>query len=293
MSDGPLTWHQHPHRSAVALPAGSTDAHCHVFGPQAIYPYAPTSGFKPADAPKEALFALHDLMGIERCVIVQSGCHGYDNRVVADAIAARPGRYRGVALAPHDTPTAHLKALDAQGFRGLRFNYMSHLAPGADEAALRALAPRLADLGWHLQVHMEDSLIAPMSACLSELPVPVVIDHFGRIDASRGRNQPEFEALLRLLENDHVWCKVSGTERASRQEPPYADAMPFALEIVQTYPDRVLWGTDWPHPNYRAAPPDDGDLFDLLAQIAPTPALLHALMVDNPARLYQFMEVEQ
>jgi 2-pyrone-4,6-dicarboxylate lactonase len=290
MADAPLTWHPSPRTTAVNLPSGATDAHCHVFGPQAVFPYADSSGFKPADAPKESLFALHDQMGIDRCVIVQSSCHGFDNRVVADAIATRPKRYLGIALAPHDTPTTTLKELDAQGFRGVRFNYMSHLSPGADEAALRALAPRLADLGWHLQVHMEDSLIAPMSACLSDLPVAVVIDHMGRIDASRGRNQPEYEALLRLLDHDNIWCKVSGSERASRQDPPYADAVPFAREIVETYPRRVLWGSDWPHPNYRAAPPDDGDLFDLLPQIAPTPSLLQAMIVDNPARLYGFEE---
>ncbi|MCD1619333.1 amidohydrolase family protein [Salipiger manganoxidans] len=290
MTDAAQTWHPSPHDTSVRLPSGATDTHCHVFGPQAVFPYAESSSFKPADAPKEVLFALHDRMGIDRCVIVQSGCHGFDNRVVADAIAARPGRYLGIALAPPDISSDALKMLDAQGFRGLRFNYMSHLAPGADEAALRALAPRLADLGWHLQLHMEDSLIAPMSACLADLPVPVVIDHIGRIDASRGRDQPEFAALLGLLEHDHVWCKVSGAERASRQDPPYADAVPFAREIVETFPDRVLWGTDWPHPNYRAAPPDDGDLFDLLPQIAPKPALMQALLVDNPARLYGFKE---
>ncbi|MEI4470120.1 amidohydrolase family protein [Frigidibacter sp. MR17.24] len=290
MTDQPLTWHPSPRMTAVTLPRGATDCHCHVFGPQAVFPYAASSGFKPADAPKEALFALHDRMGIERCVIVQSGCHGFDNSVVADAIAARPGRYLGIALAPPDIATEALRRLDAQGFRGLRFNYMSHLAPGADGAALRALAPRLADLGWHLQLHMEAGLIEAMTPDLVDLPVPVVIDHIGRIDASQGRDQPEFEALLRLLDHDHLWCKVSGSERASRAEPPYDDAVPFAREVVERHPDRVVWGTDWPHPNYRAAPPDDGDLFDLLPRIAPGPGQLQALMVDNPARLYGFKE---
>nr|CAD6601953.1 amidohydrolase [arsenite-oxidising bacterium NT-25] len=290
MPDPVLTWHQKPHMTTVRLPKNATDCHCHVFGPVARFPYADDSGFKPAEAPKEALFALHDQMGIERCVIVQSGCHGFDNSVVVDAIAARPGRYLGVALAPADVTLADLRVLDTKGFRGLRFNYMSHLAHGADEAQLRALAPKLADLGWHLQIHMEDQLIEPMSPVLASLPVPVVIDHMGRIDASRGRNQPQFEALLRLLDHDYVWCKVSGSERASRQDPPYADATPFARELVEHFSDRVVWGTDWPHPNYRAAPPDDGDLFDLLPQIAPTADLMRALLVDNPARLYGFKE---
>lgn len=288
MVDAVLTWKPSPRKTTVTLPKGATDCHCHIFGPQDVFPFDPASGFKPADAPKEALFALHDQMGIERCVIVQSGCHGHDNRVVADAIAARPGRYLGIALAPADIEATQLKALDNQGFRGLRFNYMSHLAPGADRDALRALAPRLADLGWHLQIHMEDRLIAPMTPWLADLPVPVVIDHFGRIDASRPRDQAEFQALLRLLDHEHLWCKVSGSERASRQDPPYDDAVPYAREVVQRFPDRVLWGTDWPHPNFRADPPDDGDLFDLLPRIAPTEALMQSLLVENPERLYGF-----
>lgn len=292
MADAALTWNPDPHPTTVELPRGATDCHCHVFGPQAFFPYAETSSFKPADAPKEALFKLHDRMGIDRCVIVQSGCHGFDNCVVVDAIAARPGRYLGVALTPPDATDQDLRDLDRQGFRGVRFNYMSHLAPGADETQLRALAPRLADLGWQLQIHMEDKLIEQMAPVLADLPVTVAIDHFGRIDASRGRNQPEFDALLRLIDNDHVWCKVSGCERASRQDPPYADAVPFACEIVKRFPERVVWGTDWPHPNFRTTPPDDGDLFDLLPQIAPTPALLQALLVDNPTRLYGFKEID-
>jgi 2-pyrone-4,6-dicarboxylate lactonase len=290
MTDGALTWKPAPRRTAVKLPRGAADCHCHVFGPQAIFSYAQSSSFKPADAPKEALFALHDMMGIERCVIVQSGCHGFDNRVVADAIAARPGRYLGIALTRPEVTIQQLRALDAQGFRGVRFNYMSHLAPGAENDQLRTLAPRLADLGWHLQIHMEDKLIETLAPILSDLPVTVVIDHMGRIDASRGRSQSEFDALLRLLDRDHVWCKVSGSERASRQDPPYADAVPFAREIGKRFPRRVVWGTDWPHPNYRAAPPDDGDLFDLLPEIAPTPALMQALLVDNPTELYGFQE---
>lgn len=292
MADGDLTWKPDPRTTRAELPKGATDSHCHVFGPVSRFPYAEDSKFRPADAPKEALFALHDQMGIDRCVIVQSGCHGFDNRVVADAIAARQGRYLGIALTPPDAPDAELDALDAQGFRGVRFNYMRHLAPGADADALKALAPRLASRGWHLQVHMDALLIEEMSPLLAELPVAVVIDHFGRVDASQGIEHPHFQALLRLLDNDHVWCKVSGTERASRQDPPYADAIPFAREIVARFPERVVWGTDWPHPNFRADPPDDGDLFDNLPQIAPTPGLMQALMVDNPARLYGFEEME-
>ncbi|WP_102223540.1 amidohydrolase family protein [Acidimangrovimonas sediminis] len=287
-----ITWNPAPSRPAITLPAGATDCHCHVFGPTSRFPYASDSRFRPGDAPKERLFALHDMLGIRRCVIVQSGCHGFDNSVVADAIAARPGRYLGIALAPPSVSDAELDTLDAQGFRGLRFNYMSHLAPGASVEELRALGPRLAARGWHLLIHMEAGLIAELAPVLAALPVPVVIDHMGRIDASEGPDQAPFAALLKLAEHPHIWLKVSGSERASRQEPPYADATPFARRLVADFPDRVLWGTDWPHPNYRAAPPDDGVLTDLLSTIAPTPEMLETLMVRNPQRLYRFPDGE-
>jgi 2-pyrone-4,6-dicarboxylate lactonase len=290
MTKPELTWKPDPRMTKVKLPSGATDAHCHVFGPVDKFPYEPTAKFKPAEAVAEDLFRLHDQMGIERCVIVQSGCHGFDNRVVADAMAKRPGRYLGVALSAPEVSDAELDRLNGQGFRGIRYNYMSHLAPGATEAQLIALAPRLAERGWHLQVHMEDRLIADMAPVLSGLPVTVVLDHMGRVDASKGVDQPEFQAYLRLLDHDHIWSKVSGSERISRQDPPYADAIPFARTIVERFPDRTVWGTDWPHPNFRADPPDDGDLFDLLADIAPTDTLLNTLMVDNPAQLYGFKE---
>ncbi|MCG6903267.1 MAG: amidohydrolase family protein [Rhodobacter sp.] len=291
MTDHPLTWKQDPRMTTAVLPKGATDCHCHVFGPTSRFPYTETNPYKPADAPKEALFALHDRMGIDRCVIVQSAVHGHDNSVVVDAMQARPGRYLGIALAPPDVADAALDTAAAQGFRGVRFNYMAHLAPGASDDELRALAPRLADRGMHLQVHMDSGLIEGLTPVLTALPVTVVIDHFGRIDASKGRDQAPYQALLRLLDHANMWCKVSGCERASRQEPPYADAMPFAREIVARFGDRVVWGTDWPHPNYRADPPDDGDLFDLLPQIAPDAAALQALLVDNPTKLYRFEEI--
>ncbi|WP_445682518.1 amidohydrolase family protein [Radicibacter daui] len=288
MSIGARTFIDTPRKPHIRLPAGACDTHCHVFGPVAKFPYAPESKFRPGEAPKERLFALHDMAGIERCVVVQSGCHGFDNAVTADAIAARKGRYLGVALLPPGVSDEEIARHDRQGFRAIRFNYMGHLAPGATMDELRALGRRLPDFGWHLQLHMEAALIEEMAPVIRELPLPVVIDHMGRVDASLGLDQAPFTALMKLLEKEHVWVKVSGSERSSRQEAPYADAVPFARTLVETFSDRVLWGTDWPHPNFRADPPDDGVLFDLLAQIAPTPALLQALMVDNPQRLYRF-----
>ncbi len=294
MNDAAITWHRAPSAPRVKLPAGATDTHCHVFGPIARFPHDPTSTFQPGDAPKERLFALHDAMGIERCVIVQSGCHGFDNRAVADAIAARPHRYLGVALAPPDVSDAEIKRLSGEGFVGVRFNYMAHLAPGATAAQLRELAPRLAKAGWHLQVHMQASLIAELAPVLAELPVDIVIDHMGRIDAALGLEHAHFSQLLKLLEKPHIWVKVSGVDRASKMQPspqepyPYSDAVPFARRLVEMFSDRVLWGTDWPHPNHHAGPPDDGQLVNILPEIAPSAALLRGLMVVNPGRLYRF-----
>lgn len=284
----PITWHPSPSKPRITLPAGATDTHVHVFGPTRKFPYDKNSSFHPGDAPKEQLFTLHQMLGIEYCVIVQSGCHGYDNSVVADAMAAKPGRYLGIALLPPDVETQTLKAMHKSGFRGIRFNYMSHLAPGATVEELRALAPRLADLGWQLVIHMEDKLIGDMAGILADLPVKVVIDHMGRIDATGGMEQKPFQQLLKLLDHKHIWVKVSGSERSSRQDPPFADAIPFARKLVESFPDHVIWGTDWPHPNFRADPPDDGMLVDLLEQIAPDQKSLYRLLVHNPHQLYDF-----
>lgn len=284
------SFHQNPSLPTLSLPAGSCDTHCHVFGPQAVFPYPEDASFRPADAPKETLFALHDRLGIERCVVVQSGCHGFDNRVVFDAMEARPGRYLGVALLPPDVGDDVLADAAARGIRGIRYNFMPHLTASASPQDLVALSARLADHGMHLQIHLTPSLLDEIGAVLRKAHTPVVIDHMARIEAARGPDQPAFETLLRLLEDEKFWVKVSGSERSSAKPYPYPDAVPLARTLVETYPDRVLWGTDWPHPNFTGAPPDDGLLVDLLAEIAPSPALLQALLVDNPARFYRFAE---
>ena len=244
-----------PSKPKLTLPRGACDAHVHVFGPGARFPYAPGRAATPADAPKEALFALHDFLGIERCVIVHTVAHGFDNAVTADALAAKGGSYRGVALVPTTISDAELAALDAAGFRGARFHYMRHLTPGATIDEVVAFGKRLADIGWHLQLHMEAELIAELAPAIHRSAVPVVIDHMGRIDASLGLDQPHFRALLALLDDDNVWVKVSGADRITRQGPPYADAVPFARKLVDAAGDRVVWGLDWPHPNHARADP--------------------------------------
>lgn len=278
-----------PVPAAPPLPVGATNAHCHVFGPRERFPYAADAPFVPAvDAPKEALFALNDRLGFSRCVVVQSTCHGHDNRAVEDTIAARPAHYRGIALLPTDVPDAELQRLDRAGFRGVRFNYSGHLGRGTPIDRVLALAHRLAPLRWHLQVHGDAAAIADVGPALAEAPVPVVIDHIGRIDAGLGLDQPHFLGLLRLMRHDHVWVKVSGIDRITRLGPPYADALPFAARLVAEFPQRVLWGNDWPHPNHAGPLPDEDELATAILQIAPTASARQRLLVDNPAALYRF-----
>jgi 2-pyrone-4,6-dicarboxylate lactonase len=287
MTDPQPSFHPAPSRPKRELPAGACDAHVHVFGPHRIFPFAANRPFTPADAPKEKLFALHAMLGIQHCVIVQSTCHGFDNRVVADAIAEKKGDYCGVALLPATVDDAELKRLDALGFCGVRFNFMTHLGKGAGIEEAMALSERLAKLGWHLQVHFEASLIDELTPFLKRSAVPVVIDHMGRVDASLGLDQPAFRRLLELMRDPRFRVKVSGSERISRRPSPWEDAIPFARTLVAEFGDRCFWGSDWPHPNL-AAIPDDGVLVDLLSEIAPSEKERKALLVDNPRSFYRF-----
>jgi 2-pyrone-4,6-dicarboxylate lactonase len=288
LSGPQASFHPSPSKPGIRLPALSCDSHVHVFGPRGTFPFAGNAPFiPPVDAPKERLFAMHAHIGVERCVIVQSGCHGFDNGVVEDALRARPGRYLGVALAPASVDDVELRRLAGAGFRGIRFNFMGHLGRSANINDVISLSRRLAAHGLHLQMHFESALIHELGPALKQSAVPVVIDHMGRVDAALGLGQADFSALLGLMEDTRFWVKVSGAERSSRQGPPYADAVPFAARLVKDYGDRVLWGTDWPHPNLKHVP-DDGVLADLLLQIAPSEAQRQALLVNNPARLYRF-----
>lgn len=270
------------------LPEGACNAHCHVFGPRDRFPYAEGAFVPAADAPKEALQALNDRFGLSRCVVVQSTCHGFDNRATADAVAARPADYRGIALLPTDVPDAELARLDAAGFRGVRFNYMGHLGRVTPIDDVLALAARLAPIGWHLQIHGDPSLLTELGPALRRSPVPVVVDHIGRIDAGAGLDQPAFRALQGLMDDERFWVKVSGCDRITRQGPPYADALPYAQRLVADHGDRVLWGNDWPHPNHAGPVPVEEELVGLIAQIAPTAEARQRLLVDNPQRLYRF-----
>lgn len=286
MSETLLTYKLTPSSPRLELPPGACDSHVHVFGPAARFPFAASRNFTPADAPKETLFALHKHLGISRCVIVQSAMHGFDNSAVEDAIAAGGGRYLGVALAPHDVSGDELLRLKAAGFRGIRFNFMPHLAGSATPEEAVALSHRLAPLGMHLQVHFASHLIHDIASTLKTSAVPVVVDHMGRVDAALGPDHADFSALCRLMEDPLFYVKVSGADRIDAT-PPYRHGVALARQLVASFPDRCLWGTDWPHPNHTHIP-DDGMLVDVLSGIAPTPALLEKLLVTNPQRFYRF-----
>lgn len=284
------TYQSPPSRPMLQLPPGACDAHVHVFGPATRFPYAPGRNFTPVDAPKETLFALHRQLGIARCVIVQSAVHGFDNRVVEDAIQAGQGRYLGVALVPANVADSELRRLAAAGFRGVRFNFMKHLSAAASVDEVVALTPRLKAAGLHLQVHFESSLVHSLAAPLSRSAVPVVIDHMGRVDATLGADHADFAALHALLVNPLFHVKLSGIDRIDSKPaaaPAYAQGVALARLLLESYPERCLWGTDWPHPNHTHVP-DDGALVDALVRIAPDTTQRELLLVRNPQAFYRF-----
>ena len=283
-----LPFHPAPSRPRFVPPPGAVDAHCHVFGPGLVFPYAPERKYTPCDAPKEKLWALRDHLGFARNVIVQATCHGADNRAMADALRHSQGRARGVATVRGDVRDAELLALHEVGVRGVRFNFVRRLVDTTPREVLAEIAARVKPLGWHIVVYFEAPDLPELWEFLGSLPTIVVVDHMGRPDVTQSVDAPGFELFVKLMrEYAHVWSKVSGAERLSKSGPPcYDDFVPFARRIVETFPDRVLWGTDWPHPNLTSHMPDDGKLVDLLPRIACTPQLQQRLLVDNPTRLY-------
>lgn len=292
---GWLDFCANPSRPRFRVPDGAVDAHCHVFGPGATFPFATARKYTPCDAPKEKLFALRDHLGFAKNVIVQASCHGTDNRALLDALAAANGRARGVAVVSPDVSDAELRAMDAAGVRGVRFNFIKRLVDAAPREAFAGVARRIAPLGWHVVVYFEAADLPDLYQFLATLPTPVVIDHMGRPDVTRPVDGPGFNLLVHLLhEHSNIWVKATCPERLSKSGPPaidgerepYRDVVPFARRLVETFPDRVLWGTDWPHPNLKAHMPDDGLLVDYIPGIAPTPELQRKLLVDNPNRLY-------
>ncbi|MFI6938707.1 amidohydrolase family protein [Streptomyces sp. NPDC050418] len=292
---GWLDWYAGPSRPAYRLPEGAVDAHCHVFGPGEEFPYAPERKYTPCDASKEQLFALRDHLGFTRNVIVQATCHGADNAAMLDALRASGGLARGVATLRPDVTDAEIRALHEAGVRGVRFNFVKRLVDAAPQQDLRDIAEKIAPYGWHVVVYFEAADLPGLREFLLSIPVPLVVDHMGRPDVTKDPEGPEFEAFLDFLRaRPDIWCKVTCPERLTVDGPPaldgeraaYRDVVPFARRVVEEFPDRVLWGTDWPHPNLTGHMPDDGLLVDFVPHIAPTPELRRRLLVDNPTRLY-------
>jgi 2-pyrone-4,6-dicarboxylate lactonase len=292
---GWLDWYTGPSKPRFKLPAGAVDAHCHVFGPGDVFPYAPERKYTPCDASKEQLFALRDHLGFDKNVIVQATCHGSDNRALVDALKASNGKTKGVATVNRNVTDAELQEMHAAGVRGTRFNFVKRLADFTPREVLLEIANRIAPLGWHVVIYFEAVDLPELYDFFTALPTTVVVDHMGRPDATKPVDGPEFELFVKMMrEHSNIWSKVSCPERLSVSGPKalngeqnaYADVVPFAKRLVETFPDRVLWGTDWPHPNLKDHMPDDGLLVDFIPQIATTPELQQKLLVDNPTRLY-------
>jgi 2-pyrone-4,6-dicarboxylate lactonase len=292
---GWLDWYTGPSRPQFKLPPGSVDAHCHVFGPGAQFPYAPERKYTPCDASKEQLFALRDHLGFDTNVIVQATCHGADNRALVDALTSSNGKARGVATVKRNVTDRDLEEMNAAGVRGVRFNFVKRLVDFTPKDELMEIASRIAPLGWHVVIYFEAQDLSELWDFFTSLPTTVLVDHMGRPDVRKPLDGPEFGLFLKFMrEHENVWSKVSCPERLSVSGPPalngernaYRDVVPFARKVVETFPDRVLWGTDWPHPNLKDHMPDDGLLVDFIPHIAVTPELQRKLLVDNPTRLY-------
>ncbi|MFI3273183.1 amidohydrolase family protein [Vibrio sp.] len=282
-----LPFHPNPSKPKFVVPEGAVDSHCHVFGPAAKFPYSPARKYTPCDASKEQLFALRDHLGFSRNVIVQASCHSTDNRALVDALETAGELARGIAFVDETVTEEELKAMDKAGVRGVRFNFVKRLVDTVPTEKLKAIAEKIRPLGWHVVVYFEAQDIDDVTPFLEELNMTVVIDHMGRPDVAKGVDSQEFGKLISLMErNPDIWCKVSCPERLTQTPPDYSDVVPFAKTLVDLFPNRVLWGTDWPHPNMKSHTPDDGHLVDVIPQIATTVEQQQALLVTNPMKLY-------
>jgi 2-pyrone-4,6-dicarboxylate lactonase len=277
-----------PKKPRITLPPLACDSHFHVFGPHSKFPYAPNRPFTPTDAPKEDLFRLHEFLGFQRGVFVQSTCHGTDNRVLVDLLAAGKGRYRGAALLDPSVADAEVERLDEAGVRGVRLHFLTgHLGPPKPRDDMLRIIDKVAPYGWHIEMHVGGNNVIDLYEFITTIEAPVVIDHIGRIDIAEGLHGKAFSVLRRLLDRGNIWVKLSGTDRISKQKYPYADAIAFPRDLAAHAPERVVWGTDWPHPNHNAVP-NDGELVDLIAEIVPDERKRRLMLVDNPAKLFGF-----
>lgn len=283
-----LPFHPNPSKPKFKVPSGAVDAHCHVFGPAAKFPFASTRKYTPCDASKEQLFELRDFLGFERSVIVQATCHGNNNDALEDALIYSNGMARGIASVDQDIDHKTLKRLDRAGVRGVRFNFVKRLVDSTPKDVFEKISGMIADYGWHIVVYVEAQDLAELVPFLLSLPTIVVFDHMARPDVTKGIGSKEFSLFLKLMENEKFWCKTTCPERLSKNGPDknYSDVVPFMEMLAKDFSNRVLWGTDWPHPNMKSHMPDDGKLVDIIGLFAPDMVTQQKLLVDNPMRLY-------
>lgn len=274
--------------ASQVLPAQACDSHFHVFGPADVFPYAEGRPYTPPDAPFEQLRHLHQQLGFNRGVIVQPGCHGYDMSATLDALDKGAGQYRAVALVAPDVSEQDIAELDRRGVRGVRYNFVAHLANGGWDELARVV-PRIAPFGWHVCIHSDQASLMGLLPRLKTLPIPFVIDHMGRVAAAQGAASGAFQALLALRDQPNAWIKISGLDRVSSHgKRPFQDAEPLVTALLEAMPQRLLWGTDWPHPNVTGDMPDDGELLNSFLRLCPDPAMQRQILVDNPQALYRF-----
>lgn len=285
--DGPPP-HPNPRIPRLALPPGACDSHCHIYGPFDRFPLPEDRSFTPNEAPETALRHLQQRMGLSRAVIVQSQGHGFDHRPLLAALATGAGRYRGVALIRKQTTDAEIATFAAAGICGARFSFLAHLGGKPDLQVMRDSIARVRPHGWHIAIHVAGNGLVETEGFIRAIDAPVVIDHMGRTDLADGIDSQPIQALRRLLDTGRVWVKLSGSDRISRTGAPYHDAAALARGLADHAPDRVVWGSDWPHVNLHGPMPDDGDLVDLISDIAPAEALRQKLLVDNPNALFGF-----
>jgi len=275
-----------PGKPRLAIPPGSCDCHAHIFGPVDKYPYTPHRSYTPPEAGIEAYRRMLAALGFERAVIVQPSVYGIDNRCTRDAIVASGGKWRGVAVVEPCVTDAQLAELHAAGFRGVRINLL--FKGGLQLNALEQIAYAIEARGWHLQLLLDGRDLPQLAHRLQRLPVDFVVDHMGHMPASLGTGHAGFQTLLQLLRGGRGWVKLSGAYRISATSLPYEDAVPFARALVETAPDKLVFGTDWPHPSISVPMPQDASLLDLLPAWAPDEATQRRILVENPARLYDF-----
>jgi predicted TIM-barrel fold metal-dependent hydrolase len=271
------------------VPAGSCDTHCHIFGPVSRFPYAEERAYTPPEASLESYLALRDTLKLSRSVIVQPAPHGFDNAVTLDAIRRIGPEARGIAVIEPSIRYSELERLHEQGIRGIRLSTLLHGNAAFDD--LTWMATRIVPFDWHILLHLKSAKeLTELALPIRALPVPVVLDHLGRVTGKEGPDSVAFRTLIELLtDTDHCWTKISSWYRLSSQGAPYPDMERLARTVMDVRPDRVLWGSNWPHPIISASPmPNDGDLFNQFLSWAETDERRKTILVDNPAALYGF-----